>query len=46
MNTIAEYLSNYHGAEIAGALSFVCFFMAWRLLYQGEAGTGVIQSRR
>lgn len=32
MNSIAEFLSAYHGAEIAGALSAACFLMAWHLL--------------
>ena len=34
MNTIAELLASYHGAEIAGALSAACFFMAWHLIHR------------
>lgn len=35
MSTIAEFLAGYHGAEIAGALSAGCFFMAWHLIHRG-----------
>lgn len=35
MNSLAELLSTYHGAEIAGALSAACFAVAWHLIHRG-----------